>query len=227
MYILGKNIHNKNKNLGDLMLIQFIRITIIFLMVLLAMRGMGKRQIGELQPFELVIAIIIADVASAPLGDVEVPLMNGIIPVGVIFFFQMIFSYFSQKSKKFRQILSGKPEYIIRDGKIDQQSVETMLMTIDDIKEQMRLNSVNDISEIENMIMEDNGNISVTKKTDTRIAISLVETGHLMKENFPITTVTEKDLKKEMKKQKINSYKEIFWAYVNGTNITIIKRSRS
>ena len=100
----------------------FIRVSILYILVLIIMRLMGKREIGQMQPFELVISIMIADLASIPMSDVGIPITNGIIPILALLLFQLIISIINVKSVKLREIICGKPSILIYRGKIDEKN---------------------------------------------------------------------------------------------------------
>ena len=106
------------------MLISFVRTAILYLLVIIVMRIMGKRQIGELQPFELVIAIMISDLASVAMQNTGVPLVNGIIPILTLLVAQLLFSYIGLKSAKTRAIISGRPTVLIENGKLKEQALK-------------------------------------------------------------------------------------------------------
>ena len=105
------------------MLNSFVRVSIIYVLVLVVMRLMGKREIGQMQPFELVIAIMIADLASVPMADTGIPIFNGIIPILTLLLFQLLISIINLKSVKLRAILCGKPRILIYRGRIDEKGV--------------------------------------------------------------------------------------------------------
>ena len=109
------------------MLISFIRVALLYLLVLFAIRVLGKRQISEYQPFELVVTMMIADIAAQPLSDVNTPLLNGIIPIVVFIFLQTTISFVTYKNERLRKIICGKPEVLIEDGHINQKEFKEML----------------------------------------------------------------------------------------------------
>lgn len=128
------------------------------------MRVMGKRQIGELNPQELVITILISAVATVPLENNGMPLANSLIPIAIFISFEIINSTLSMKSIKFRALIKGKPRFIIKDGKIQQGELTKLRFTIDDLTDAVRQAGVFDISQVANAIVETNGVVSVQKK---------------------------------------------------------------
>lgn len=130
------------------------------------MRVMGKRQIGELNPQELVITILISAVATVPLENNGMPLANSLIPIAIFISFEIINSTLSMKSIKFRALIKGKPRFIIKDGKIQQSELTKLRFTIDDLTDAVRQAGVFDISQVANAIVETNGVVSVQKKSE-------------------------------------------------------------
>lgn len=126
---------------------------------------MGKRQVGELNPQELVITILISAVATVPLEDNGMPLANSLIPIGIFISLEIINSALSMKSIKFRNLIQGKPIFVIRNGEIQQNELTRLRYTMDDLVDCVRQAGVFDISQVENAIVETNGVISVQKKS--------------------------------------------------------------
>ncbi len=144
----------------------FIKTIIISLFVLLAVRLMGKREIGQLQPVELVVTIIIADVASTPMEEVGTPILQGIIPIFALVVGQLILSYLNIKSVFFHKLISGKASVLISKGKINEENLRKQRYTIDGLIEQMRVAGYADIKDVEYAILETTGQISVIPKQD-------------------------------------------------------------
>ena len=148
------------------MSITLLRAIIIYIFITVAMRVMGKRQIGELNPQELVITILISAVATVPLENNGMPLANSLIPIAIFISFEIINSTLSMKSIKFRAMIKGKPRFIIKDGEIQQNELTKLRFTIDDLTDAIRQAGVFDISEVANAIVETNGTVSVQKKAE-------------------------------------------------------------
>ena len=148
------------------MSITLLRAIIIYIFITVAMRVMGKRQIGELNPQELVITILISAVATVPLENNGMPLANSLIPIAIFISFEIINSALSMKSIKFRALIKGKPRFIIKDGKIQQGELTKLRFTIDDLTDAVRQAGVFDISQVANAIVETNGVVSVQKKSE-------------------------------------------------------------
>ena len=150
------------------MLATFIRVIILYILVLIIMRLMGKREIGQLQPFELAIAIMIADLASIPMADIGIPISSGIIPILGLLVMHLVISIINLKSIKMRGIISGKPSILIYRGKIDEKKLKKERFTVNELQERLRGNNVASLSDVEYAILETNGQITVIQKPDKR-----------------------------------------------------------
>lgn len=206
------------------MLICFIRVALIYFFVLFAIRFLGKRQISEYQPFELVITIMIADIVTEPIGDVNIPLLNGIIPLAVLIFLQTLISLLTFKNERIRTFICGKPEYLIYNGKIMQKQMAKMLIGIDDLCEQLRNNDILDLNEVSYLILEANGNPSFVEKQDGSLPVSLIKYGKRINKSLPLANYTNERLDKELRKKSIINDKEVFWAYVYQNQLYIIRK---
>lgn len=150
------------------MAIILIRAFIIYIFVIVAVRLMGKRQVGELKPHELVITILLSAVAVIPLEENAMPLANCLVPILLFISLEIITSVISMKSPSFKNLLQGSPIFIIRRGKLDQNRLKQMRFTVDDIIDALRQKDIFDISEVEDAIIETNGSISVLPKAKYR-----------------------------------------------------------
>jgi uncharacterized membrane protein YcaP (DUF421 family) len=148
------------------MTITLIRSIIIYIFVILAVRIMGKRQVGELKPQELVITFLISAVATIPLEENSMPLANLLIPILIFVSLEIIESALSMKSLWFRNLIQGKPIFIIKNGKLQQKELVRLRFTIDDLVDALRQQGAFDISQVENAIVETNGSLSVQLKTE-------------------------------------------------------------
>lgn len=151
---------------GDYMLTLFLRAMILYVLVFLIIRLMGKRQISDLQPFDLVFTLLIADLASNPIGNTSVPLVYGIIPILALFLLQQLAAFLSLKSERARALLAGKPQIIIANGILQEEVMRSSYYTINDLMEQLRGKDVFDIGEVSYAIIETDGNLSVLLKGD-------------------------------------------------------------
>ena len=148
------------------MAINFIRAIIIYVVIIIAVRLMGKRQVGELKPHELVITILISAIAVIPLEENSMPLANCLVPILLFVSLEIIMSVISMKSLWFRNLLQGRPIFIIRQGKLDQKKLKQLRLTMDDVVDALRQKAVFDISQVEDAVIETNGSISVLPKAE-------------------------------------------------------------
>ena len=200
------------------MLNTFVRVSIIYILVLVVMRIMGKREISQMQPFELVIAIMIADLASVPMSDTGIPIFNGIIPILALLLFQLIISIINLKSIRLRQIICGKPQILIYRGKIDEKALKKEKITINELQERLRQNNIFTLGDVEYAILETSGEISVIQKPEKRntipedfnitpeyegIPYDLIIDGRIMYDNLKKIGKNEIWLKKQVDKFKI------------------------
>ncbi len=153
------------------MLITFIRAIVLYLIVLIVMRAMGKREIGQLQPFELAISIMIADLASIPMTETGIPITNGIIPILGLLVMHLIISIVNLKSIKLREIICGKPRILIYRGKIDEKALKKERFTINELQERLRGNNIMNLGDVEFAILETNGEITVIQKPEKRAVV--------------------------------------------------------
>ena len=221
------------------MLITFTRAIVLYLIVLIVMRLMGKRQIGELQPFELAISIMIADLASVPMSELGIPLTNGIIPILGLLVMDLLISWLNMKSINFRKIVCGKPSILIYRGKIDEKQLKKERFTINELQERLRGNDIFDIADVEYAILETNGEISVITKPEKKnltpedmgikaeyegIPYDLVVEGKVMHENLKTIGKNEKWLDKELDKFNTKS-KDVLIATINGKRRNLLPDS--
>ena len=197
------------------MLITFIRSIFLYIIVLIVMRLMGKREIGQLQPFELAISIMIADLASTPMADAGIPLTNGIIPILALLVMHLVISMINIKSIKGRQILCGKPSILIYRGRIDEKMLRKERFTVNELEERLRGSNVVNIGDVEYAILETSGQVTVIQKPEKKnvtvedlglkseyegLAYDLVLDGKVMYENLKILKKDYQWLEKQVVK---------------------------
>ena len=198
------------------MLTIIVRSIIIYLIVLLVFRLMGKRQLGQMQPFELVLTLIIADLATIPMAEVSVPVLHGVVPLLTLVVLHFVLTLISRSSHVFSKIISGKPVIIVNPKGIDYQAMKKLNLSTDDIFEALRESGYFNISQVQYAIMETNGKVSVMPKADyspvtnldlktnaedSFLPIILVSDGKIIKDNIALADVSEEEIK-----QMINKY---------------------
>ncbi|MCM1544499.1 MAG: DUF421 domain-containing protein [Ruminococcus sp.] len=195
-----------------------IRGIIIYLIIIAGVRLMGKRQIGELQPAELVITILLSEVAALPLQDSETPMLQSLVGIFLLIALEVIFSVISMKSRGFRTLLQGHSVMVIKKGEIVQENMKLIRYSVDDIIEALRLKDVFDISEVDYAYIETNGSISVLLKKENqtvtnsdagikvennKLSCLVISDGKFVKNEFEICNLTENELKKILSKNKL------------------------
>lgn len=201
------------------MLITFFRAIVLYVVVLIVMRLMGKREIGQLQPFELAISIMIADLASTPMTEIGVPLTNGIVPILGLLVMHLLISTLNMKSLKIREIVCGKPRILIYRGKIDEKALRKERLTINELQEKLRSKDTVTLGEVEYAILETSGEVTVIKKPEKRgttpedfgikpeyegIPYDLIVDGKIMYDNLQVLNKDYDWLKEEVEKFKIS-----------------------
>lgn len=209
------------------MIIVILRSVILYIVVLIVMRIMGKRQIGQLQPFELVITIIISELAAVPMQDTGIPLLYGIVPIFILMTAQILLSFISLKSVKARAFICGRPSILIEDGKIMEKELSKLYFNINDLLEQLRVKGYPDVNDVEFAILETEGQLSVIPKSAKRpvtpqdlnlntsqekLPITLIIDGTMIRENLIIARISENDLKSALNKHGIQSYDKVLFA---------------
>lgn len=200
------------------MLVTFVRSIVLYIIILIVMRLMGKREIGQLQPFELVIAILIADLASIPMADIGTPIQNGIVPILGLLVMHLIISTVNMKSIRMREIISGKPTILIYRGKINEKALRQEKITINELEERLRGENIISLADVEYAVLETSGGLSVIPKPNKRntipedfgimpeyegIPYDLVIDGVIMSENLKRIGRDYNWLKKEVSKFNI------------------------
>ena len=197
------------------MLITFFRAIVLYLIVLVVMRLMGKREIGQLQPFELAISIMIADLASIPMTEIGIPIFTGIVPILGLLVMHLILSLINLKSLKAREIICGKPSILIYRGKINEKELKKERFTINELEERLRGNNVVNLGDVEYAILETSGQVTVIQKPEKRntipedfnivpeyegIPYDLVVDGKVMNKNLKAIGKNYNWLKKQVEK---------------------------
>lgn len=201
---------------------------------------MGKRQLGELQPSELVVAIMISDLASVPMQAIDIPILSGIIPVLTLIIAEVFMSYLSLKSKRIRKFISGEPSIIIYNGEIREKELARLRFNINDLLGELRLNGCHDISDVAVAVIETSGKLSVIAKDGARgvtvedmkiknprhegLPCTLISDGTINKDEMARSKKSEEWLMSELKKQGIDSVKQVFIASLDAEEELYIQR---
>ena len=208
-----------------------IRTFIIYCLVVIFIRLMGKRQLGELQPGELVITLLISEIATNSVLDTSLPLLNSVIPLILLVSFEILTSYLSLKSVNFRYLSDGKPITIIRNGKLDQKNLKKLRFTINDVYSALRQKDVFNIEDVQFAIVETNGTLSVLLKPEKRnstptnydkpekntgMPCEIVVDGKIIEANFEDCGITKNEVLSKIKAEKLEQ-KEILLMTVDAS----------
>ncbi|MFZ5631561.1 MAG: DUF421 domain-containing protein [Bacillota bacterium] len=209
------------------MILGIIRTLILFTVVVIGLRLMGKRQVGQLQPYELVIVIMLSALAAIPMENTGVPLVSGLVPILTLIAAHVALSYVSLKSERARGVICGTPSVLIENGKIVEKELARLRYNINDLLEQLRSKNMPNISDVEFAILETNGNISVIPKSQKRpvvpadmnlpttyegLPMTLIIDGYVFHKNLAKINLDENWLKSELQKFNVNSFKDVLFA---------------
>ncbi|MCD7772844.1 MAG: DUF421 domain-containing protein [Ruminococcus sp.] len=224
------------------MLIIFLRALILYFMVIFSVRLMGKRQIGELQPSELVITILVSNIATLPIEDINIPLATGLIPMISLVCFDVIMSIVTLKFKKIRRVVSGKPRIVVFNGEIDQKALKQLRYSVDDMMEGLREQGVFDIKEVQYAVVETTGRINILQKKDYQpLTLDIVENKNAASQNPPQVIIedgvvskkaldmlglNEKWLNNILNKNTVKPRDVFFLSSDEDKNYTLIKKCR-
>lgn len=209
------------------MLISLIRTILLYFIVIFSMRLLGKRQIGELEPSELAITILISELAAIPMQDSAQPLATGLVPIVVLLALGLLMSVCSIASPVFRRILCGKPSIIIENGRMNQREIRRLRLSVDEIAEELRLKNVTSIQSVRYGIIETNGQMSIilnegdqplirrdlhiTTCSPSPLTYTLIANGHLIHANMRRIGLSRTDLMKELEKRNIRRVADVFY----------------
>ncbi|MBP9989799.1 MAG: DUF421 domain-containing protein [Ruminococcus sp.] len=221
------------------MLITLSRTIILYLLIIFSMRLMGKRQLGELQPSELVITVLISEIAAIPLQDNDLPFGNSIVSILLLVALEIINSVLCLKSNKFRTVLQGNSIIIIRDGVIDQMQLKRLRFTVDDLLDQLRQKDVFDISDVKYAIVETNGQLSVMLKdekvpataemvnydgTEKDLLCMVVSDGKILESSMKECNMTQNKIDDILRRKNIKIKEVLFMLADKKGNYTIVKK---
>lgn len=215
------------------MIIAFSRTIILYLLIIVGIRLMGKRQVGELEPSELVLALIIADLAAVPMQDFGIPLLAGVIPILTLLSVTMILSVLTMKSVRFRALICGRPSVIVADGKLRQQEMRRNRFTVDELMEELRMQGVTDLTTVKYAILETNGRVSVLLKAaqqpvtagqmdlhpdDPGLPVILINDGRVIQHNLTGRGLDDVWLKKQLEDHHVKRPDQVFLLTVDESN---------
>lgn len=219
----------------------FFRTLVLYLVLITGLRLTGKRQIGELEPNELVLTMLLSDLAAVPMQDFGIPLLSGVLPIAVILCMSMLLSFLSLRSVRFRALICGEPTVIIRQGVISQQAMRRNRLTLDELMEELRCQGITDLQTVKYAVLETSGQLSVLlypkdqpitpQQMDLAVADDIflpriiINDGRLLHQNLRAAGREEKWLRDQLRRAGATDTKDIFLLTVDeaGTVVCILK----
>ena len=208
------------------MMTAFARTVILYFLIMIGLRLMGKRQIGELEPSELVLTMMISDLATVPMQDFGIPLLEGVIPILTLLSLSMLMSQWSLRSLRFRALVCGTPTVLIRNGQLQQEAMRKNRYTLDELLEELRSQGFSGIGDVKYAVLENSGQLSVLPVAaqqpptaaqlgmevtdDVTLPLVLINDGRLLRKNLTARGLDEAWLQKELKKRRLSSPRQVF-----------------
>lgn len=217
----------------------FIRTFITYIILVAAIRLMGKRQIGELELSEFVITMLLSELAALPIADSTIPLTFSVVPIIILISLEGLVSFISIKNRNLKKIIGGSPSILICKGAVSKKEMEKVRVSLDELLCQLRLKNISDISDVEYAILEENGQISVIPKMKARgvtladlninkqekgISHTLVADGQISNFNLNLTGHSKQWLLKQIKMRKCKLCDVFLFAIDDNDNINFIKK---
>lgn len=212
------------------MIIILIRTILLYLFVLFCIRLMGKGELSEMQPFELVILLMISELASLPMENTALPLVKGFTAIIGLLFIQVVLSYITLKSEKARGMICGKPSILINHGNINEKEMKRLRINMNDLIEQMRVKNYHNLTDVEFAILETNGDLSVIPKAEKKnvtledlhispsydgLPVTLIIDGHINDDNLKKIDCSRDWLLSQIKTKGVNHPKQVLFCYAD------------
>ena len=201
-----------------------MRTLIVYVLLAFSLRIMGKRQLGELDVSELVSTLLVSEIASIPIDDPDIPLMNAIIPILFILSVEVIISTLKNKSERLKRTIEGKPEYIIYKGRLLQGSLKKNRISVNELLSELRAQGVGDMTDVYYAALEQNGALSVIKQDDGPLAHAVVIDGNVLIENLRSLGLNEEWLTKQLKSNKVKKDEVFLMTVTDEKQINIIRK---
>ena len=215
------------------MVIGVVRTVILYLLIILGIRLMGKRQVGELEPSELVLDLIIADLAAVPMQDFGIPLLSGVLPILTLLCLTMILSVLTMRSVRFRAVLCGRPSVIVENGKLRQSEMKKNRFTLDELMEELRMQGITDLSTVKYAILKTNGQLSVLPYAaqqpvtaqqmgltpqEPGLPMVIINDGRLITRSLYSRGLNEEWLEKQLRQHHVKGTQDVFLLTVDEEN---------
>ena len=220
------------------MAVPLLRTLILYFAVIAAVRLMGKRQIGELDPSELVVTILVSDLAAVPMQDLGIPMVSGLIPIATLMVLEILLSFLALKSRFFRRLLNGQPAIIIRGGKLDIKKLRQMRLTTDEVIETLRKQNVSSVADVKYGVIEPDGSLSVVLKQpqqqvtaemlgltpkDAGLPLVVVSDGKLVNRSLQLLHLDPRDIENRLKNQSV-ALSDVFLMTLDDCGNTFLQR---
>ena len=223
------------------MITAFFRTVLLYGLLIVGLRLTGKRQIGQLEPIEFVLMMLLSDLASVPMQDFGLPLLQGVIPIATLLALSTLLSGISMLSVRFRSLVCGEPTLIIREGVLQQAAMKRSRLTLDEVLEELRVQGVSSLDEVKYAVLETSGQLSVLLRADVQPATPrqlglevqddvflpaiIIDNGRLMAKNMEKMGLDDKWLQKQLKLHKARRVQDVFLMTVDrGGSVVLAKK---
>ena len=208
------------------MAVTLLRTLILYIVIMVAMRIMGKRQVGDMQPSDLVVSLLISEIAAMPIDNIDRPIINGIIAVFLLVFLETALACISLKSGKLRRAVNGAPVIIINRGKVNRASLKRLRITTDELLETLRSQGFFDISTVQYAIIEPNGQLSVLEKSGGSLAVPVICDGKMQTHFMESAGISKHEVNSALKKRGISA-EDVFIMTLDGDGKAFIIKEDS
>ena len=224
-----------------ILLVSLFRTLILFIAVTIGLRIMGKRQIGDLSPNELAVTILVSQIATMPLQDINQPVINGILSIFLLVIIEVVISIITLKSSKLRKVINGGPVVVISDGKINQSAMKNLRMSIDDLQKNLRQQQIFDISQVHFGIVETDGTFSVMLNTkernvcvkgldiaipDESVAVPVICDGEYQDDFINVMGITRQNVTNQLKTRKLDQEDVFLMTLDDNNKATVVTKER-
>ena len=206
----------------------FFRTFLFYAILMLSLRIMGKRQIGDAEPSDLAVTILISELVSTPLQNVKEPIINSLVPIAVLVGIEIAVALLSLKNIRLRRFFQGRYGILVEDGKINQKELTKAHITVDELLEEIRQNGGMTVDEVRLCVLETSGRMSVIMKNGTtpaKLPVTLVSDGKTIKINLKECGISKETLEKFLSDEK-TEMKDVFWAYFFDGEIKTVKKQQ-
>ena len=225
------------------MITAFFRTVLLYGLLIVGLRLTGKRQIGQLEPIEFVLMMLLSDLASVPMQDFGLPLLQGVIPIATLLALSTLLSGISMLSIRFRSLVCGEPTLIIREGVLQQAAMKRSRLTLDEVLEELRVQGVSSLDEVKYAVLETSGQLSVLLRADVQpttpkqmglkvdddvfLPVIIIDNGRLMGKNMEKMGLDEKWLQKQLKTHKAHHVQDVFLMTVDRSGTVVLAKKEA